>query len=264
MTAAPALSITIPVLNGAAYLGNAIESALRAIQPGDEVLVCDNGSSDGSARIARTFEGRPGYRFVQFSRGEGMGFDWTRAVRATAHSFVKLLPCDDELEAGSLDLERQSLAESGVSLVASPKILSTASGKTAWRISRFAPGRVRLADAARRILTSPSNPIGEPGSVLFRKENFDAFDNELIYYCDIDCWYRLLQTGDMMVTNRPAARFRAQAGSLSLRNFKKIEADFRRFHAKHTGRGKLSFTLAARLRLTTWARQSVLSILASL
>lgn len=49
------VSVVIPVHNGARYLGEAIASALGQVEPPLEVIVVDDGSSDGSAEVARGF-----------------------------------------------------------------------------------------------------------------------------------------------------------------------------------------------------------------
>ena len=52
------VALVIPVYNQADYLGHTIESALGQTRPFDEVIVVDDGSTDGSADVARRFAGR--------------------------------------------------------------------------------------------------------------------------------------------------------------------------------------------------------------
>jgi glycosyltransferase involved in cell wall biosynthesis len=49
------VSVAVPCYNGAKYLGSTIESLLQQSRPADEVLVIDDGSTDGSAEIARRY-----------------------------------------------------------------------------------------------------------------------------------------------------------------------------------------------------------------
>jgi glycosyltransferase involved in cell wall biosynthesis len=51
----PLVSVIIPVYNGAAYLREAIESALAQTYPLVEVVVIDDGSTDTSSAIALSF-----------------------------------------------------------------------------------------------------------------------------------------------------------------------------------------------------------------
>lgn len=49
------VSAVIPVYNGARYLAETIESVLAQTRPVDEIIVVDDGSTDGSAALARSF-----------------------------------------------------------------------------------------------------------------------------------------------------------------------------------------------------------------
>ena len=51
----PTISVIIPVYNGERYLIEAIESVLMQSAPPDEILVVDDGSTDGSAVVAKRF-----------------------------------------------------------------------------------------------------------------------------------------------------------------------------------------------------------------
>ena len=51
----PLVSVVIPVFNGERFLAAAIQSALDQTYRPLEVIVVDDGSTDGSASIARSF-----------------------------------------------------------------------------------------------------------------------------------------------------------------------------------------------------------------
>ena len=50
-----AVSVILPVFNGARYLAEALRSVLGQTEPPGEVLVVDDGSTDGSSEVARGF-----------------------------------------------------------------------------------------------------------------------------------------------------------------------------------------------------------------
>lgn len=54
----PRLTIAIPTVNRAYLLGRAIESALAQTAPEVEILVSDNGSTDGTAEVIERYAGR--------------------------------------------------------------------------------------------------------------------------------------------------------------------------------------------------------------
>ena len=54
-------SIVIPNLNGAGWLRDSIESIWAQMEQDFELIIIDNGSTDESLAIARSYVGRPGY-----------------------------------------------------------------------------------------------------------------------------------------------------------------------------------------------------------
>lgn len=90
--AEPAVTAAIPVRNGEAYLGEAIESVLGQSRPCEQVIVVDNGSTDRSAEIARGFG--PAVEVV-FEPREGIGAARNAALRAARGDYVAFLDADD-------------------------------------------------------------------------------------------------------------------------------------------------------------------------
>ena len=53
-----AVSVIIPTYNRAALIGRAVDSALTQVRAGDEVIVVDDGSTDGTEQVLATFGDR--------------------------------------------------------------------------------------------------------------------------------------------------------------------------------------------------------------
>lgn len=90
MTAA--LSIVMPVYNGARFLGEAIESLLGQGVPGLEIVVVDDGSTDGSGTIAAGF-GAPVRCLGQENRGPAAARN--AGIAAAGGAVVGFLDADD-------------------------------------------------------------------------------------------------------------------------------------------------------------------------
>ena len=60
----PLVSVIIPVYNYDRYLGEAVESVLNQTYKHLEVIVVDDGSTDGSREVAESFAERGGRIFV--------------------------------------------------------------------------------------------------------------------------------------------------------------------------------------------------------
>jgi glycosyltransferase involved in cell wall biosynthesis len=91
MKARPLISVVIPVYNGERYLAQAIESVLAQTYQPIEVIVLDDGSSDGSAGIAQRFSG---LRYC-FQPNAGLGAARNRGIELSEGSFLAFLDADD-------------------------------------------------------------------------------------------------------------------------------------------------------------------------
>lgn len=94
MDPAPLVSIVIPVYNGANYLREAIDSALAQTYPRVEVLVVNDGSTDGgaTAAIARAYGER--IRYVEKANG-GVSSALNVGIREMRGEYFSWLSHDD-------------------------------------------------------------------------------------------------------------------------------------------------------------------------
>ncbi len=90
----PLVSIIIPCYNAEAYVGDAIESALAQTYPNIEVIVIDDGSSDGSLDVIRSFDG-----LIHWETGPNMGgcLARNRGLSVSTGEWVQFLDADDVL-----------------------------------------------------------------------------------------------------------------------------------------------------------------------
>jgi glycosyltransferase involved in cell wall biosynthesis len=98
----------IPVRNGKRYLAEAIGSVLAQSQPPDEVVVVDDGSSDGTAAVAGSF-GSPVRCVVQPPLGVAAATN--RGVRETGGDVLAFLDADDLWAPDKLVLQLGALEE---------------------------------------------------------------------------------------------------------------------------------------------------------
>ncbi|MFN4270492.1 MAG: glycosyltransferase family 2 protein [Thermosynechococcus sp.] len=88
------ISVVIPLYNKAAHIGHTLESVLQQTSPAAEVIVVDDGSTDGSAAIVQKFTGR-GVRLIQ-QTNQGVSAARNRGVAAATQPYVAFLDADDE------------------------------------------------------------------------------------------------------------------------------------------------------------------------
>lgn len=102
------VSVIIPCLNAAPYLERAIGSALRQTYQPVEVIVVDDGSTDGSAEIAASFG-----ETARVFRSSGSGACSARndGLEASRGEFIQFLDADDMLVADAVTRRVEHMTE---------------------------------------------------------------------------------------------------------------------------------------------------------
>jgi glycosyltransferase involved in cell wall biosynthesis len=98
------LSVILPVYNGARYLRDSITSVLAQNLPDFEFIIWDDGSTDESREIAKSFSDP---RIVRFSNPTNLGLFPTlnRAISAARSDRIRLWAQDDVMEPACLERE---------------------------------------------------------------------------------------------------------------------------------------------------------------
>ncbi len=101
-----AVSAVIPTYNRSDLVSRAIRSALAALGPGDEVIVVDDGSTDGTAAAVEAFG--PPVRLLSLPHA-GAGAARNAGVAAARGPLVSFLDSDDEWLPDKIELQRTFL-----------------------------------------------------------------------------------------------------------------------------------------------------------
>jgi glycosyltransferase involved in cell wall biosynthesis len=99
------VSVMIGAYNAAPYLGEAIESALGQDYEPVELIVVDDGSTDGTAEVARRYTEA---KVIQQENG-GNGSARNRAVENASGELYAFLDADDLFTPGKLSLQKAAL-----------------------------------------------------------------------------------------------------------------------------------------------------------
>jgi glycosyltransferase involved in cell wall biosynthesis len=106
----PLVSVLIPCFNAARYIGETLESVFRQTWPAIEIVVIDDGSTDGSAReISRI--ARSNLLFVK-AEHRGAAASRNEAVERSSGDFIQYLDADDLISPDKISLQIRRLIES--------------------------------------------------------------------------------------------------------------------------------------------------------
>ena len=98
----PKVSIYIPAYNAEAYLGQAIDSVLNQTYQDLEICVVDDGSTDRTVDVLKSYEHEPRVRWQSQTNG-GIGSASNSAVNMCRGMYIGQLDADDTLEPDAVE-----------------------------------------------------------------------------------------------------------------------------------------------------------------
>lgn len=205
---APLVSIVIPAYNYAMFLPEAIESILSQDYPRIELLVIDDGSTDGTRELLASY----GDRFWWDSQpNAGQPATLNRGWQRAGGELLAYLNADDVLAPGAVAAAVAALQAqpAAVMTYCDFALIDRASAETA---RHHMPARVDLP----RLLRTGFAPFG-PGSFMRRAaiEATAGWDPSLARVPDFDFALRLACLGTFVHVPRVMASFRVHESSIS-------------------------------------------------
>ncbi|MEK9138337.1 MAG: glycosyltransferase family 2 protein, partial [Bacteroidota bacterium] len=199
----PTVSIIIPNWNGVVHLEDCLNAVHRQTLKPFEVIIVDNGSTDGSFEFVQ--RNYPDVHMIGLSRNFGFAYAVNRGIEAARGEFIGLLNND-------VDLDERWLERLATALATNNSL-----GSTACKMLDFYDRA--LLDSAGDAMTPFGSPYnrghGEPdgeqfnrkelvfgacaGAALYRKEVFTQvglFDEDFVsFFEDIDFSFRAQLAG---------------------------------------------------------------------
>ena len=231
------VSLCMPTFNGERYLRPAIESALAQEAGVLELVIVDDGSTDGTVEMVREFARRDRRVRLHENRERlGMAQNWNRAIELSGGEWVKFVFQDDLLTPACVGTMLRAANESGRSMVACRRHFVfdetvTEAFRTTFLdyVGAHDLGRIMGGDAdlsaeqfADIAVAAPrGNWVGEPTAVMFRRSlvaQVGLFDPALRQLTDWDMWLRLASRGGIAYLDDPLVSFRLHGSSVTLAN----------------------------------------------
>lgn len=205
--ALPLVSIVIPVLNGVNYIREAIESVLAQDYKNTELIVLDDGSTDGTRDVLKEYKDK---FYWEGHRNIGQAGTLNKGWQMAHGEVLSYLSADDSLLPGAVSKSVECLLERAERVLAyCDYYLMDEYSRVVRKVS--AP-EVDYHDMVVKIICPPG-----PGA-FFRREGFERaglWDPDLRQVPDYDYWIRLGLHGKFFRIKEPLAKFRIHENSQS-------------------------------------------------
>lgn len=184
-------SILIPCYNAQKWIRQCIESALNQTVAGKEVIVIDDGSTDDSCEIIRSFGSR-----IRFEFGPNRGGNVARnqLLELATGEWVQFLDADDYLKPEKIERQLQSTTGAGsVDIIYSPVTCET------WKADEISDTREIEINSNQSLEEQWIRwRVAQTGSVLWRRKSLQHIGgwNEDFPCCqDNEVTLRAIQNG---------------------------------------------------------------------
>lgn len=231
----PLVSICIPTYNGTEFLRQCLQSCFDQSFNDYEIVICDDGSSDGTVQLVKEIAGvNPKVKFIQNPQNLGLVGNWNKCVAEARGKWIKFVFQDDYISPDCLREFVKSISEN-TRLVVSERnfilpenaddslknyyhhVVRTLVNTTTHKGSYFASEQIsRLA-----VENMSMNFIAEPSLTFFRKDvvsEIGLFNPDLKQICDFEFVLRIATTFGLTYIPKKLCAFRIHANTTTSAN----------------------------------------------
>ena len=183
----PLVSVVIPVFNGEGFLREAVQSVLDQKYSPVEIIIVDDGSTDGTADVASSLPGP--VRYLR-QTNSGPAAARNRGIEHAQGSLIAFADADDLWPAGKLELQLPYLINDVAIEIVMGRIQQV-------RLAKTVDGDTHAEEFAE-----PAFSVNL-GSAVIRKSVFERvglFDETMRYSEDVDWFMRAREVGAAIIT----------------------------------------------------------------
>mgnify|MGYP003293471500 CR=1 FL=1 len=220
-------SVVIPLYNKASSIANTLESILGQSYADFEVLVVDDGSTDKSANIVRSFEDNR-LTLIQKENG-GVCSARNIGIEMSRYEYVAFLDADDLWDKDYLIEQKKMIEDFPEVAMWGINFAETENSKLIRELPTGLPKGYRgivedyfgLAEKKGRV-----SDLFCSSSVVIRKSAFEKagmFDERLKYSEDIDMWFRIIANFPVAFYDRYMAFYQYDADNRAMNRNRKLK-----------------------------------------
>jgi glycosyltransferase involved in cell wall biosynthesis len=209
------ISIIIPAYNAKSTIFDAVDSALRQTLAPDEIMVVDDGSTDGTGEAVTQKYGAQ-VRVIRQSNA-GVAEARNHGIDVSTGSYLQFLDADDMLDASKLERSLAACQNASASVSYSQALFVGADGRTpiSMNFPTLPSGEI-LTEWLTGTMANGS--YGVMSSMFVTRDALlqaGRFETSCTPCEDWDMWIRLATRNRFAALNAPLVTYRVSPGSLS-------------------------------------------------
>lgn len=231
----PALTVISPVLNGAQYLPQMLQSV--ELQDVDLThIIVDGGSTDDSIELCNAYCRRNRWAELFTGRDSGQADAINRGISRTDSEVVTWLNADDYYQPRALETALRTFSDGVVAVYGDCEIVNQ-SGALLYHAQSHGADRMSLVHEC--------NPIPQPATFFSRRAflQVGGLDANLHYCMDYELWIKLAGLGELRYVPHLFAAFRLHEKSKTCSRQWRFHLEHakvaRRYGAKWSSSGQL-------------------------
>jgi glycosyltransferase involved in cell wall biosynthesis len=227
------VTVVIPTRNRRELLARAaLASALRQTSVDIEVLVVDDGSTDGTARWIAEL-GDPRVRVIRHEAPRGVAAARNAGIADAAAPWVAFLDDDDHWSPEKLATQVAALEATGALFAYTGALVVDGDGEPQDVLAAPPSTEIRAQLLKQNVMPAGSSNVVASTGLLRR---LGGFDEQLGYLADWDLWIRLAVAGGGVACDDTLVAYVRHSGQMRLTG-KAAIAELDRLRARHASSG---------------------------
>lgn len=211
MNEAPRVSVVMPVRNGEAFLREALDSILAQTFRDFELIVIDDGSSDGTPAIIAEYAARDSRLRAIRQEASGLTQSLNRGWRSAAGEYVARMDADDVALPDRLEHQVEFLDGHPEVAVVGTTVIEVGPDGKELRVVRFPEDEAAIRRELRR-----SNCLVHASVMVRRAALEEVGGYRLDQVEDYDLWLRIAERHALANLPQPLLRYRHHPGQYSV------------------------------------------------
>jgi teichuronic acid biosynthesis glycosyltransferase TuaG len=201
------VSVILPVWNREDTVSDAVRSALRQSEPPMEVLVCDDGSTDGTREIVLRLAEEDGrVRWIPGERAGRPAVPRNRGIRLSRGEWIAFLDSDDCWEPGKLAGQLARLKRRGSKAASTNALRIRTNRESLGPLLQWDSDRIRFRDLLRSNLVVCSSAVVHRS--LFETVSGFPESETMTAIEDYALWMRVAAVADFEFLDEPLVLYR--------------------------------------------------------